>query len=103
MTFTKTYILILLLAFPLCGAADEFSGKLPSEETAAQINEMAFAESKGNLRDWWEEGPPTGGGGNGGAVGMPVSDGLLPVGLAGLIYISCVIYRKKRKIKSINF
>jgi len=97
------YILILALLLPVCGAANEISGRLPSEETAAQITDMTSMDNQGNLRDWWGDGPPTEGGGGGGAVGMPIGDGLLPLGLAGLLYISFAIYRKRRKVKLINF
>jgi len=52
-------------------------------------------------RDSWSGsnsgGPPNGGEGGGGAVGMALTDGGAPVFVIGLLYVSFIALRRRRK------
>jgi len=97
------YTLLILAMFPFSIYANDPFGTLPSDQTLSELDQMATTSSDGTLfaGDWWTgdedgDGPPTEGGGGGGAVGIPLSEGGVPVFVAGLLYLSILGLKRSR-------
>ena len=95
-------IFLILIVLPVCVYAQDPFAKLPSQQTESQIKQMSSTEQRLPNRDWWSgsgngEGPPTSGGGMGGAVGMPLMDGTVPVAAAAVLYFSFLALRRTRR------
>lgn len=91
---TLTLLALLMLFFGNQIQAESNFSELPSESTLNEINET-YSPSY-STRDWWGEGPPTEGNGGGGAVGIPLGDGLLPLMLGGLTYLMFIGIRRRK-------
>ena len=78
-----------------------FEDRLPSEETMGEMNDLPSNNTlKGLKVDWGgaENGPPTEGGGQGGHVGAPIGDGIVPIALSALVYLSVIFIRRKKTL-----
>lgn len=101
---TLLICLICWLAVNFSYAYNEpFSTSVPSDQTMSQINSNAELPSTATMRTITtrdlDDGPPTEGGGTGGAVGMPVGDGIIPVALVGMAYLLFAVLNRKKKIQ----
>ena len=80
---------------------EPFSNSVPSDQTIS--SDLPSNTTAGDMSTRFGGGPPTEGSGGGGAVGMPLESGILPIALVGMAYFLLILHRKKKYFNSIIY